>query len=385
MSTRPPAARPPAAPRPAPLLDEVLGRTGSLLASGLPAPTGSVNYGAAGIAYALHRIATVRDDPELLATADVWAARAVAAVGDDAAFRSADLDIGPETVGVVSPFHTASGTYAVRALVSHASGEPGERSAAVEAFVRHSRRAETRLDLTLGRSGTLLAGALLLPVARDHAGLRDLGDDTAAGLLEEIRAPAAVADARYLGVAHGWAGVLFALLSWHRARRTPPPTTVVDRLAELAALAEPSGSGLRWPTSGRGAAGGLPRYLSGWCHGTAGYVQLWSVAYAMLADERHLALAEGAGRHTAAAADGAGNLCCGEAGQAYALLHLHRTTGDAHWLTAAKEQARRAVEHRDRARPAHSLYKGEVGVAVLLADLARPSTARMPFFEDEGW
>jgi hypothetical protein len=32
-----------------------------------------------------------------------------------------------------------------------------------------------------------------------------------------------------------------------------------------------------------------------------------------------------------------------------------------------------------------SLYKGEVGVAALVADLARPEEAAQPFFGDEGW
>jgi hypothetical protein len=30
----------------------------------------------------------------------------------------------------------------------------------------------------------------------------------------------------------------------------------------------------------------------------------------------------------------------------------------------------------------HSLYKGDVGVAVLIADLERPEFAAMPFFEE---
>ena len=33
----------------------------------------------------------------------------------------------------------------------------------------------------------------------------------------------------------------------------------------------------------------------------------------------------------------------------------------------------------------HSLYKGELGVALLAADLDHPEQACMPFFGDEGW
>jgi len=35
--------------------------------------------------------------------------------------------------------------------------------------------------------------------------------------------------------------------------------------------------------------------------------------------------------------------------------------------------------------PAHSLYKGDTGVAVLTADLDHPEGAAMPFFSAEGW
>ncbi len=32
-----------------------------------------------------------------------------------------------------------------------------------------------------------------------------------------------------------------------------------------------------------------------------------------------------------------------------------------------------------------SLYKGDVGLAVLVAELEHPDSAVMPFFEDEAW
>jgi hypothetical protein len=41
----------------------------------------------------------------------------------------------------------------------------------------------------------------------------------------------------------------------------------------------------------------------------------------------------------------------------------------------------KAVKRRRAAQRANTLWKGELGVAVLIADLASPETARMPFFE----
>ena len=88
-----------------------------------------------------------------------------------------------------------------------------------------------------------------------------------------------------------------------------------------------------------------------------------------------------------------GNLCCGFAGQAYALLNLYKHTGDKRWLHRAQAQAQLAA-HSIRDMPAgaayqelamrpESLYKGELGVAVLAAELERPALATMPFYERE--
>ena len=53
---------------------------GELLDARLEAPTASLQNGAAGFAYALLRIAGVREDEELLALADVWSQRALQAI-----------------------------------------------------------------------------------------------------------------------------------------------------------------------------------------------------------------------------------------------------------------------------------------------------------------
>jgi serine/threonine-protein kinase len=80
------------------------------------------------------------------------------------------------------------------------------------------------------------------------------------------------------------------------------------------------------------------------------------------------------------------------AGQSYALLNLFRHTGDSIWLRRAREVAGLAAEaavtmrSRDNKgfeldlRP-ESLYKGDVGLAVLEADLGHPEHAHMPMFE----
>ena len=86
-------------------------------------------------------------------------------------------------------------------------------------------------------------------------------------------------------------------------------------------------------------------------------------------------------------AGGGHGLCCGFAGQAYAQLNLYRHSGEQRWLRQARILAQKASEAgngfhalRWEGLP-HSLYKGDIGVAVLVAEMEKPETAAMPFFE----
>ncbi len=189
-------------------------------------------------------------------------------------------------------------------------------------------------------------------------------------------------------MAHGWAGLLYAVLRWCRAAGEPVPDALPRRLRELAAWAEPHGRGLRWRADAASRARS-PRagdHLSSWCNGSAGHVHLWSLAHRMLDEPEHLALAEGAAWDAWDDPVGHGDLCCGLAGRAYALIEMWHASGDDRWLARARRLARRAVPgvQRHTQRP-DALYKSSVGVAVLAAELAHPEHAAMPVFGDPGW
>jgi serine/threonine-protein kinase len=131
--------------------------------------------------------------------------------------------------------------------------------------------------------------------------------------------------------------------------------------------------------------------MPGWCNGSAGFVFLWTLAHQMLGRTEYGALAAKAGFDVWESESQIGNLCCGFAGQAYALLNLYKHTGDKAWLHRAQAQAEQAARsildmpqggtYQELATRAESLYKGELGVAVLAAELERPELAAMPFFE----
>jgi len=290
----------------------------------------------------------------------------------------------------VSLFHTPAGVACVDALIGVALGDDVRATGGVERFISRSRGACDSLDLTLGRSSTLIGcAALLAGLPREAVGVRTVlaqfGDEVADGLRGSMAALPVIGAAQplNLGIAHGWGGVLFALLRWREAcDRNGPDDIIETRLRQLASLAEPSGEGLRWRwlTGQPGSDGFMP----GWCNGSSGLVHLWNLAHRQFRREDYGLLARGAAWNAWQEPRNFGDLCCGAAGRAYAMLNLYRETGEGAWLERAHGLARDAAAgianwslRRD------SLYKGEIGVALLIADLEHPELSCMPLFDKE--
>jgi serine/threonine-protein kinase len=377
---------------------EQVGLEGPLFRTGLPqAPRCSVNFGAAGIAYALYRMACRRDDPRLLSMAEAWIAKAQQHSDREDAFTNREMDITEATVGRVSHYHGRPGVHLVRALIGEAGGDVAARDAAVSDYLLSVESEACReRDLTLGRSGAVLACATLFEMLPDIGSplrqrIRGVGEELLRGLWSEVADFDALAQGRQwpnLGIAHGWGGLMYATLRWHAIAGVPLPVGFGDRLAQLVECARPVGRGIEWPWR-HGADGGHEATMPGWCNGSAGMVHLASLARAVLGDESHLAVAEAAAWHVWDQGDGPVDLCCGFAGRAYALLELFRATGEPVLLRRAKSLVARAIrvapQLRTTEHPPHSLYKGELGLAVLISDLGDPSEAAMPLFASERW
>jgi hypothetical protein len=161
---------------------------------------------------------------------------------------------------------------------------------------------------------------------------------------------------RFLGPAHGYAGIVRAL-----ANRGEAPT-----LADLEPYVLREEGLANWVP----VEGSQPDEIRvQWCHGAPGMV-------ATLGDLLDLDLALAGGELTWRAgplAKGPG-LCHGTAGNAYAFLVLHRRTGDELWLDRARAFATHAIgqverERAELGRGRYSLFTGDVGVALFLRHL----------------
>jgi lantibiotic modifying enzyme len=233
-------------------------------------------------------------------------------------------------------------------------GAPGTMHAALDV---HERTGEARFAALFRRGARALAAAL---VEVEAPGCRMWA--SAMGGAQRIE----------VGAAHGFAGAASAIV---RGFRLLPPdeqaawVDVIGSAVEATAVRE--GACANWPQEVAPPAGAPPKKLVQWCHGAPGLV----VSLSTLPDTRLDALLLAAGETVWAAGPlrkGAG-LCHGTAGNGYALLSLHQRTGEPRWLDRARAFAMHSLAQveADRARHGHgrmSLYTGELGVALYLAD-----------------
>jgi eukaryotic-like serine/threonine-protein kinase len=342
----------------------------------------SLNSGVGGVAYALYRAAVVTGQSGLLDLANAYHTMAANLARTPSGFYSHALNTSPLNVGWVSPYHTIVGVHALDALLGAAYGDIGRMRRGSLEFIAAASGREACSDLTLGLSGVLLAATLMF----ERVAEADL--ETKDSLLrfgDEIVRRIWVSEAdeepiSYTGIAHGWAGLIYAALRWGLATGRSPPAAVSRRTDWLAALAEPHKHGARWKWS---LLQRDENYMTGWCGGAAGMVHLWTATQRVFG--RHGALAEKAANYCIEAQPLNGDLCCGCAGISWALIHLCNETGDKTWREHAVAFADAAVRRFSRSDPSPlSLFSGSLVAVPLAADLRCPEQAAMPFFGGEG-
>jgi serine/threonine-protein kinase len=342
-------------------------------------PRSSFSHGAAGVAYFLFRHSQLSDDPRGLAAAAHWVSLAEGDIHSERAFIDPSSRVFPDgRISVASSLYFGeAGIWCIAALVAALQGDLANAERAVDRFQAIAKGCpDNELDAILGAASLLLGTATLVeqlddPIARS---LAPIGEGLAARLTTALEQSIAFEQLEYLGAAHGPCGLVHALLRWCQATDASPSPTVMESLEGLASTRLPSGL---WPRRL-----GHAEVWRGWCHGSAGWVQLWTLAYEMLADTAFLDLTESAAAHAVAAAqDENAGLCCGQAGESYAALALYRATGNEVWLDHARRLADQAHQTQVGPNfPEHSLWRGDLGVALLGLELSHPERAAMPLY-----
>jgi hypothetical protein len=165
-----------------------------------------------------------------------------------------------------------------------------------------------------------------------------------------------------LSTAHGLVGNVQALRpSLDDERRTALERDVNALLLETAIVESEHAT---WPETPSGAQPDAELRLQ-WCWGAPGIVV---AAGDYLAEELLLAgarLTWKAGPHGPEKGSG---ICHGTAGNGYALLKAFERTGDEEWLGRARRFAMHALGQVEQSGGRHSLFTGDVGVALFAAD-----------------
>ena len=353
-------------------------------------PRAPITAGAAGIALFLAEVARATDG----AVRERMAERALAWItAAEQTHRHPRTAYGfPKTpfsrcFGGAGVFHGRAGVYTIAARVASVRGDSEALRAAASRFIDSWRAASMRADFP---TEMFFGFAGFIHAARDfEAQGPALGSD----LREALRAVGHEAHARVreslarlarrplprdtqLGYAHGLAGEIDAVLAWN-----PQPSPIVAAvLDQLLAIAVVEGELAAWPTHIGAEPGGA--LWASWCNGMAGHVYLWCRAYEVFRDERYLNAARLSAHTTALLYPANPTVCCGTAGQAYALYRYFQLTGDRTYRRRAIARARRACAQAIAAPELNlGYFNGLSGIAHLAFTIHTRRTPRLPLID----
>ena len=369
------------------------------------APTGSVFYGAAGVALALAELSTRCGRPEWLTVARGWAETAARST-DPEAFFATQFFGSHQTPSDRSFHHGPAGAHLAVAACAALQGDLAGIARSVDHVARiassdtHIADTDASIDAMVGPVSLLSGLCALIEVIDNSTGgscderLDDatIEHDVSADVVRLARTlvvdgidrldPSVVTrpirhhTQTNLGAAHGWAGLLDTVMRAAVATGIEAPDWVGERAEELASFSQVRAGRAFWPV----AAGHPVAGSGGWCNGSAGHVSMWCRRYAITGDERDLDLARSAASAAVAESSPVHNLCCGSAGRALAALTLFRATNDDRWIESAETSLSEAAALRgvrsavmlQLQQVPRSVYKGELGVALAASALIEP-------------
>ena len=229
-------------------------------------------------------------------------------------------------------------------------------------------------ELMWGSPGTLVAAQLMFHWTGEE-GWREAWDESADALLERRDSDGLWTQHLYgytdriLGPAHGFVGNVLALGQRLDARRRASLHRRANEVLARTAVVE---RGLaNWPpVADEALANKRGEIRVQWCHGAPGIV----ISAADHLDEELLLAGAKLTWHVGPHGDERGSsICHGTAGNGYAFLKAFGRTGDEIWLERARRFAVHALaqmrqERSARGRGRYSLFTGDLGVALYLAN-----------------
>lgn len=344
----------------------------------------NINTGSAGISLGLLRIAEQEHSSDILAAAKVWNTKSESVISPSG-YQETIKDR-PEIELTGSIFHGPAGTHFVSCLICMSSGDVSGAQKGLSSFAMQGQLVDGEHDVSFGKAGLLVAASRLIIEARKYPDLYeagfvvDLGDKLykdvirhLAMILQDIERGHEVIS----GFAHGVSGILYSLLAWQIANPTSFGDVVEEALTMFEKSSVPAEFGLAWP---RMLNSHRLELLGSWCNGSGGFATTFALLSRLLNDEKSQSLAVEAATHAhATRVQNAADMCCGYTGRAYSQIMLYQVTGEKRWLENAEQLALMAMEaFKDGCMAHRSLYKGHLGLAVLIGDLEFSDDARMP-------
>ncbi len=338
------------------------------------APFRNVYFGAAGVAWALDRLARCEVAPRFEQACEL-----ARRLHDD--FRLAPELTSLEPPPAPSLFFGESGILLASEAILGDESQLGPLEAAI---LRN--RDHPSLELCWGSPSTMVA-ALALWRSSGEERWREAWVASAERLLLEWRELVWTQDLygtrqQFVGAGHGFAGNAFALLSGRDLLGERAEGLVARIRQVLIELARVEGPIAQWlPLLGTKTG----RHPVQWCHGSPGMV---ISLIDLPPDDETDRLLHAGGELTWQAGPmrkGPG-LCHGTAGNGYAFLALYARSGDELWLERARAFAMDAADdveqrRRKRGRGRYSLYTGDLGVAMSL-HACLTGDHRFPFLAD---
>ncbi len=337
-------------------------------------PSCSIFNGAAGIAYFLYRMALNNKNAELISLADVWCNRSKEMSTEDSAYINDELGFGSKDIDIISVFNHEPGLHFVQALISSSIGDLNTTIQSIEKIIGISKSQSSNLDITMGKSGTLLALASIIESVPAFFNFSidpiiNYGDSLMSSIWDDKIAITISDDysIKSTGVAHGWAGLIYAALKWHRAARRPGPMWLENKIDQLFNVREEHDDLVIWKNKINARN---YYYMPGWCNGSAGFLELFRLAADVYQKAEYLDVAERIAIDVYNNANMAADLCCGLAGRAYSLLGLFESTRNEKYYDDAEVLLAKS-KHINSFLKIDSLFKGKFGLKLLEIEMGK--------------